>query len=212
MRPRRGAAATALPATAGTIIPKRCCSSRLRPLAGFCVASPATSAWARRAFRARNAASVNVRWMKSHVIYPLSNPSSSYWRLTSKRPRRSAWRFRRRCSRPPTRRSNKPFEGATYSATREKVSAILLSGGFQDFGCPADFRLRRPFAGLVADVNCDEEMPDVLTCASATRPRATPYSRSNWMAVTAPIMPVTTTQNSKCRTTKSLSKKMGEPW
>jgi hypothetical protein len=101
-------------------------------------------------------------------------------------------------------------EGATYSATREKV--ILLSSGFQDFGWPTDVRLRRPFARLVADVNCDEEMPDFLTCASATRPRATPYSRSNWMAVTAPIMPVTTAQNSKCRTTKSLSKNMGEPW
>ena len=46
--------------------PRRCCSNRLSRLAGFRAVRSATNARARRACRARNAASVSVRWITSH--------------------------------------------------------------------------------------------------------------------------------------------------
>ena len=50
----------------GTIICERRCSSRLSRLVGLFKVRSATSARARRTSFARNAASVNVRWMRSH--------------------------------------------------------------------------------------------------------------------------------------------------
>ena len=67
-----------LHAVAGNIR-KRCCSRRLRRLDGFCAARSATNARASRALRARSAASVNVRWMRSHCAR-LPPHRSAMWR------------------------------------------------------------------------------------------------------------------------------------
>ena len=58
IHPTAGVPVSCMP---GSIIARRRCSSRLSRLAGFCAVRSATSARARRALRARNAASVNVR-------------------------------------------------------------------------------------------------------------------------------------------------------